>query len=470
MKITGTFRSLLFGLLVLTPGVEAQAADSEVDSAIAKKSLRSVERSFEKYMPVGWNPIDIELGRWTEEFLDPEGEGSAEDGSPIQLLTFRGKKGETYSVSVRSGDFDPLIWLVERQSRVMLKADDDSGDGPDAELSTVLPRTGAYLIAVNSYGEGGNYQLRVDRQTPFRIPDNPVNSKRRAVLIGVNDYLGAENDLLAPLHDLEEVRELLETDAGFQSDDILEVRDSHATLENVRKAIHEFLAPVPPEGTAVIFYSGHGVQLKETSENRSSATGAAPEPDLLEEALFLADGSYLLDHELRGLIDCIGAGRVTLIVDACYSGGIVRGPREKRVLEEDIREFLDLASRDRPMGEPCAIKSRLPERHVDMVLSASQEDEVAWEWSKWPGHSTPRSVFTYFLLDELRHALRGPSPVLVQSVDTRVSRRATTFTKDKLNAFQKMRVVNLVGDDPYVHELFGLPGPRGLPGSQHLSR
>ena len=470
MTTTGAFRSLLFGLLLLAPGVEAQTANPEPDSAIARKSLRSVERSFEKYMPVRWNPVDIEPGRWTVGILEPDGEGSAEDGSPIELLTFQGKKGEAVRVSVRSGDFDPLIWLIEGESQVMLKADDDSGDGPNAELSTVLPRTGAYLIAVNSYGEGGNYLLRVDRQTPFRIPDNPASSKRRAVLIGVNDYLGAENDLLAPLHDLEEVRALLETDAGFPSDDILEVRDSHVTLENVRKAIHEFLAPVPPEGTAVIFYSGHGVQLQATSENRSSTTDAAPEPDLLEEALFLADGSYLLDHELRGLIDCIGAGRVTLVVDACYSGGIVRGPREKSVLQEEVRKFLDLASRDRPTGEACAIESGLPQRHVNMVLSASQEDEVAWEWNKWPGLSTPRSVFTHFLLDELRNALKGQSPVLIESVDARVSRRATAFTMEKVNAFQKMRFVNLGEDDPYVHELFGLPGPPGPAGSRNRSR
>ena len=470
MRIPGTFLCLLFGFMLYTPGIEAQTVDSESDIALSRKSLRSVERNFAKYMPDRWNAVDIERGRWRERFLDPDGEASAEDGSPIELLTFRGTKGETVRVSVRSADFDALIWLVEEESRIVLKADDDSGDGPDAELSTVLPRTGAYLIAVNSYGEGGQYRLRVHGETPFRIPENPASSNKRAVLIGVADYLGSGNDLLAPLHDLEDVRQLLEMEAGFQSDDILEVKDSHATMENVRKAVHEFLAPVPPEGTAVIFYSGHGIQLKATLESRSPTLDTGSEPDLLEEALFLADGSYLLDHELRGLIDCIGAGRVTLIVDACYSGGIVRSPGEKSVLEVDVGKYLDLASHDRSKGDACPTASRLPEKDVDVVLSASQEDEIAWEWDKWPGLSAPRSVFTYFLLDELRHALKGPSPVLVESVDARVSRRATAFAREQKNAYQQMRLVNLAEDDPYVHELFGLAGPEGPAGSQPRSR
>ena len=420
------------------------------------KTIQVIEHGLSQYTPTNVDGVSIEVGRWIDRDLRRQGLRSPKDGTPLDLLTFRGSKGDVVTARVESDDFDPLTWLMDAERWVLLQGDDDSGNGTNARLTTVLPRRGDYWLAVNSHGKGGSYRVRVDKEPPLLIPTKPAVSKRRAVLLGINDYPGTPNDLSAPVHDVDAVRELLENLAGFEPDDILVIKDHYATRENVMGAIRSFLKPVPSDGTIIIYFSGHGIQLTFRGGGRPGLEQAEDEADRRDEALWLADGSNLADHELRQLVECTSANAVTVIVDACYSGGMHRGSGQKNVSEKHVKKYLDLAGTDRPppcLGDDAGTMAR----KVDLVVAASQENERAWEWEGWKDLSNPRSVFTYYLIQGLQEALASPSGVSVEALSSAVSDKTTQFTEDKKDAPQNVRLVNFSKRAPLVKDLFGLP-------------
>ena len=433
-------RSLAYlALAIVVSGVDIWA------EPVKSKTLHRIERHLLEYTLTNIRAEPIEIGTAVERKLGYQGLRSPKDGTPLDLFTFRGVKGGIVAVTVESDEFDPIIWLMHPDEYVLLQGDDDSGNGTDARFAAVLPRQGGYLLAVNSHGKRGSYLARVVKQPSLRIGRG--GSKKRAVLIGINDYPGTYNDLSAPVHDTDAVREVLESRAGFEPSDILVLKDAHATRENILKSIRVFLSSIPPDGVVLVYFSGHGVQL---------ATQTEHEVDKRDEALFLADGSYLRDHELRDLVDCIGARAVTVIVDACYSGGIHRGSGQKNVSEKSVKKFLELADVDRRLEAKCD-PSRVVEREVNLIISASQEDEKAWEWNDWRNLSNPRSVFTYFLVEALHEALSGTVRVSVESMSIKISEKTTAFTEANRSATQEVRLLNYSGRHPFVRAIVGLP-------------
>ena len=455
----GRIQVLMSVMAVL--GLTSETAHADAVRNYTQKSIRLIEDNFVAYMPTEWSATSIQLDQEVDRSLTAHGLTSPKDHTPLDLLQFQADGGDIVKISVRSEEFDPLVWVAGINGRVLISSDDDGGDGPDAELTTVLPRNGNYLLAVNSYGESGSYRVQVDRLPALSIPERSAKSNKRAVLLGINDYLGVNYDLSAPVHDVDAMRNLLSTHGGFRESDILVLKNGHVTRKNIYGAIRKFFASVSPQGTIIFYYSGHGIQLdqdRDLNEKRHSQEDNGNERDAMDEALFLADGSYIIDHELRELLTCNEAKRATVIVDACFSGGIDRGGGKKVVPVEEVREYINLAEdSDHRLHEACANSHRSSEREVDVILSASQEDEIAWEWSDWETLSIPRSVFTYYFVDRFSHALEGGFTVSAESISSDISLLTTSFTQEWKHSIQEASFVNHLRRSPFVHELFGLP-------------
>ena len=110
------------------------------------------------------------------------------------------------------------------------------------------------------------------------------------------------------------------------------LNDSDATRENIANGVIEHLGQAGPDGVAVLFFSGHGIQM---GENIGLTGALDPEPrGDGDEAIFIyghgGESSVLLDEELGFLIETIDAGRALVVVDACFSGEITRGPADGR--------------------------------------------------------------------------------------------------------------------------------------------
>jgi hypothetical protein len=89
------------------------------------------------------------------------------DSSFIDVYTFSGAVGQTISVTMSSTDFDPYLFILDKDGK-KLDEDDNGGGGTSAHLpsgknafSGVLPATGTYTIYANSAltGKTGNYTL-----------------------------------------------------------------------------------------------------------------------------------------------------------------------------------------------------------------------------------------------------------------------------------------------------------------------
>ena len=438
-------RYLILALVALM--VVGLAKQSGAEKTAKQKPKSKPLHKLSQHTPLDSSRDNVRVDIWLRRNLGQTGFKSPMDGTPVDLLEFSGAKGDVISISVVSDDFDPLLWIMDAKRRVLIGGDDDNGAGSNAGITTVLPRRGSYVLAVNSYGKRGSYRVRIKKEPRFSIPAGSPRTKKRALLIGINDYPGFQSDLTAPAHDVDAVRKLLNTRAGFQAADILVIKDAYATYENIQDAVQSFLGVVPADGTVVFYFSGHGAQLEAIDGS---------ERDGRDEALYLADGSFMSDNDLRKLLDCLPAEAITTIVDACHSGGIYRGKGQKSVLQKDVKLYLDLAATEPRKPFTCPDSYGRTRRSVNLVLTASQEDEKAWEWDEWEKLSTPRSIFTRFLVEEMGSSLISRSGISLKSMVKKIARETTTYAEDELSKTQTPRMINFLKREPRIHDLLGI--------------
>jgi hypothetical protein len=113
-------------------------------------------------------PMPISPGETLNERLWSTDSQEA-DGSYRDAWTFMGQVGETYVVTLRSGDFDTLL-QVGRMSgdewELLMTDDDGAGEGTDSQLTITLPMNGQYVIRAGAYApnETGAYTLSLERR------------------------------------------------------------------------------------------------------------------------------------------------------------------------------------------------------------------------------------------------------------------------------------------------------------------
>jgi hypothetical protein len=167
--------------------------------------------------------------------------------------------------------------------------------------------------------------LRPAAYLPHRRPrQHPPCQRRQALLVGISDYPGEDEDLGGgPLNDVALMRDLLTTRLGFAEANVQTLIDGQATRANIVAAFRTHLAKAGRTGVAVFYFSGHGTQLP----NKSSDS----EEDGLDEVIVVRASTPesingLLDEELGVLANELSTDRVLVILDNCYSGTGTRAP------------------------------------------------------------------------------------------------------------------------------------------------
>jgi hypothetical protein len=84
------------------------------------------------------------------------GDAARDDGKPYAVYTFHGAAGTRIAIDMKSKNFDPQVSLalLGPSGIAPVSTDDDGGEGQDARLLAVLPRTGDYQVTATS-GDGG---------------------------------------------------------------------------------------------------------------------------------------------------------------------------------------------------------------------------------------------------------------------------------------------------------------------------
>lgn len=226
-----------------------------------------------------------------------------------------------------------------------------------------------------------------------------------ALLVGIDAYQGGIPQLRGCVADAHAMNDLI-----LQRDPAAITRlllDQDATKAGFVQAFDEFFAPAAAGDTAILWYSGHGSQLR-------TSAGVDLEPDGWDETLVFVDSRLperndMRDKELGALLASLSNRDVRVVVglDACHSGGgtreelqpgvlIRRAPADTRVAVRASGEAAD------DVAAPSGAGWSLSGSHV--LLAACRADQTAKER---PIAGQSRGVFSAAVERVLRAGAAG---------------------------------------------------------------
>lgn len=240
--------------------------------------------------------------------------------------------------------------------------------------------------------------------------------RRRALVVGIDDYPGTSRDLPSCIADARFASSMLRDEFGF--DEVTELHDSRATLEAVSEALGLLFDGITPADRVVFYYTGHGTQIVRNGEIR--------------ESLVLYD-QPLHDDVLVAATQELPPGVFTVVLDACFSGGLYKHLGASRIKSttvvakssERLVAYRPFGSAARPIIDsvPIAKKSLSVKASPGaepqlngLLVSACLENEIA-------AASTPAtrqlSAFTYAFGNALAAVGTGASieAILNRSVE-----------------------------------------------------
>lgn len=289
--------------------------------------------------------------------------------------------------------------------------------------------------------------------------------RRRALLVGINDYPNPADRLEGCVNDVFEMSAVLQ-ELGFDPSDIRVVLNERATAQGVKDRLHWLLEDAGPEDLRVFYYSGHGAQIP--------GYGGRDEVDHIDECLVTYDFDWTPE---RALIDdwfCELYSQLpyethfVAIFDCCHSAGMTRNglpkarglnppddvrhrslrwdadremwvPRTLRLAEEkllkstaDRSAYLGSSGASKRLGRAVPLwtveqdyaRAKKAYRHngpyIPLLLQACREEELAYEYRHGV---TSYGAFTYCLTRLLRSLKRERKPATFEALVSRAGKR-----------------------------------------------
>lgn len=133
-----------------------------------------------------------------------------------------------------------------------------------------------------------------------------------AVVIGIADYQGTENDLLYPDDDAIDMYNYLIA-KNYPSANIKLLLNSEATASAITSAIDWMNSKEKyTTTTCIFFYSGHG----------TTCVGNDGDTEAIDEAIVSYNLQLILDGQLRSKFSTYASHKIAFIFDSCFSGGM----------------------------------------------------------------------------------------------------------------------------------------------------
>lgn len=263
----------------------------------------------------------------------------------------------------------------------------------------------------NLFSGGGNTpdpEPTPDPIEPEPTPDpiEPVEPIKKALLVGINSYPPEmDSDLNGCINDVMNMRDLLISQYGFESDNIRILTNGRATKANILARL-EWLIDSNKGDELVFHYSGHGSQVRDRNGDELE--------DYMDEILIPYDHNWddpLLDDTLAEIFQKQPQGtNLTMVADCCHSGTITRNsPKppssksektKKKSKPRFLKPPIDIHSRsmDRELSlRKIGAKPKGTQRHI--LISGCKDNQYsadAYIGLKWQG------AFTYALTTTLK--------------------------------------------------------------------
>jgi hypothetical protein len=268
-------------------------------------------------------------------------------------------------------------------------------------------------------------------------------AKRRALLVGINEYPDPKDRLEGCLNDVFLMSSLLQ-EMGFRPDDIRIVLDDRATTKGILERLDWLVDGTRAGDERFFFYSGHGAQIP--------TYGVGEVVDGIDECLVPCDFDWSPEHAVTDdrffefYTQLPYDARFLAVLDCCHSGGMHRdgGPRVRGIAPpDDIRhralkwnarfqmwEDREVPSENRSLDADYAGRTKAKRRlgravtlrslgtraydsererrdhygpYLPILYQACQEDQLA---SEYVHGVTSYGAFTYCLAQTLREKKR----------------------------------------------------------------
>jgi len=230
------------------------------------------------------------------------------------------------------------------------------------------------------------------------------HAKSQALLIGIGQYSGHQA-LEGPINDVELMQNILLQNDDLRRTDIKVLTDQKATRSNILNALDNIQKSTKRGDKVILYFSGHGtsalnVHIDAGLPSHSGALvpydidGASTKKELNQQLI-------LGRRDLRPVLSNLDASgvEVLVIVDACFSGNVVRGDRDVRSLPTkflDFTELLQFGKKETNDSSAGLVQTeQYPYKNV-FLISAAQEDQLA--------HDIPKDrVAEYGTIDSKPH-------------------------------------------------------------------
>ena len=202
-----------------------------------------------------------------------------------------------------------------------------------------------------------------------------ASGKARVLLVTRGEYNDSYNSLSpAPENDGENFRRVLEQAYGeLLAETVVKRKEGADTVAGVQKAVYETFKDAEDGDINYFYYSGHGVQ--------KGSEGAK------ESTLFLAKGQYMTAKDLAAAFEGV-KGRNILVMDCCYSGGMVsRNVQEASASEGFAEDFVD-AFQEAVSDSGTRARSALTSSGFQLLMAAGEE-ELCWQQKISESNETP---------------------------------------------------------------------------------
>jgi hypothetical protein len=141
--------------------------------------------------------------------------------------------------------------------------------------------------------------------------------ERKALLVGINDYPGTQNDLQGCVNDITNVYDVLVKYFSFLPQNIVMLSNSRASKAAILEGLKSLVGGAKEGDTLVFHYSGHGSQIRDTEGDELE--------DGKDEVLCPYDfdwsRGFIKDDDLASLLTGLKKGvRMEIILDSCHSG------------------------------------------------------------------------------------------------------------------------------------------------------
>jgi len=190
------------------------------------------------------------------------------------------------------------------------------------DMDKPLPATGVELVKKVTLsgkpGGGGGGKPARQVATGMLGEQLGTGADKYAIIVGISDYPGEENDLQCSENDAQDIYNALTTLYGYNSSNIHLLLGMNASFNAIRDAINYTKSQAVAGDEVVFFFSGHGTK----------AVAYDGDDERMDEAILSHDGNpfgsliAIWDGQLKDWFAGFNTSRIIFIFDSCLAGGM----------------------------------------------------------------------------------------------------------------------------------------------------